>query len=78
MDTIFIYFSEIVLKGNNKITLDFSDKENIQELIFLKNGDYYIISLNCNLIVKEYIDDKERLIKELSQKNRLFLEKGSA
>ena len=78
MDTIFIYFSEIVLKDNNKITLDFSDKENIQELIFLKNGDYYIISLNCNLIVKEYIDDKERLIKELSQKNRLFLEKGSA
>ena len=34
MDTIFIYFSEIVLKDNNKITLDFSDKENIQELIF--------------------------------------------
>ena len=29
MDTIFIYFSEIVLKDNNKITLDFSDKENI-------------------------------------------------
>ena len=34
MDTVFIYFSEIVLKDNNKITLDFSDKENIQELIF--------------------------------------------
>ena len=34
MDTIFIYFSEIVLKDNNKITLDFSDKENIQEFIF--------------------------------------------
>ena len=34
MDTIFIYFSEIVLKDNNKTTLDFSDKENIQELIF--------------------------------------------
>ena len=34
MDTIFINFSEIVLKDNNKITLDFSDKQNIQELIF--------------------------------------------
>ena len=34
MDTIFINFSEIVLEDNNKITLDFSDKQNIQELIF--------------------------------------------
>ena len=72
MDPIFIYFSKIDLKDNNKFTLDFPDEQNVEELIFLKNRDYYFISLNCNLIVKEHIDDKKRLIKELSQKSRLL------
>lgn len=45
--------------GNNKFNLDFSDEEFVQEIEFLSNNDYYIASLNCNLIVKEHIDDKK-------------------
>ena len=50
MDPIFIYFNEIDLKDNNKFTLNFSDEQNVQEIIFLKNRDYYVINLNCNLL----------------------------
>ena len=34
MDPIFIYFSEIDLKDNNKFTLYFSDEQNVQNLPF--------------------------------------------
>ena len=46
--------------GNSKFNLDFSDEEFVQEIEFLSNNDYYIASLNCNLIVKEHIDDKKK------------------
>ena len=62
MDPIFIYFNKIDLKDNNKFTLNFSDEQNIQEIIFLKNRDYYVIKLNCNLTLKEHIDDNIRVI----------------
>ena len=62
MDPIFIYFNEIDLKDNNKFTLNFSGEQNVQEIIFLKNRDYYVINLNCNLTVKEHIDDNKKVI----------------
>ena len=77
MDPIFIYFSEIDLKDNNKFTLDFSDEQNVQELIFLKDRDYYVISLNCNLTVKEYIDDKKNVLKSYLKRVDFCLKKAS-
>ena len=61
---------------NDKFTLDFSNTEIIYEIDFLTKNDYYITSLNCDLIVKENNDDKSKLIKDLSEKSRLLLEKG--
>ena len=79
MNPAFIYFREIPLKDNNKFTLDFSDEEFVQKINFNKKKDYYIASLNCNLILKEDIKkDKEKMIEELSEKSRLLLEKGAA
>ena len=50
-----------------------------KKLILIKKKDYYIASLNCNLILKEDIKkDKEKMIEELSEKSRLLLEKGAA
>ena len=57
--------------------MDFSDEEFIQEKDFLSKNYYYISSLNCNLILKEHIYNKKRLIEELSQKSRLLIEKGA-
>ena len=79
MNPDFIYFKEIALDDNNKFVLDFSDEEFIQKINFNKNFNYYIASLDCNLILKEYIKkDKKKEIEELSQKSRLLLEKGAA
>ena len=75
MDPIFIYFSEIDLKDNNKFTLYFSDEQNIQELTFLKDRDYYVLSLNCNLTVKEYIDDKKDVLKSYLKRVDFCLKK---
>ena len=52
MSTAFTYFKEIISKDNCKFTLDFSDEGFIQKIVFLSENDYYISSLNCNLISK--------------------------
>lgn len=68
MKPVFIYFKEIVLDDNNKFTLDFSDTELIYEIYFLTKTDYYISSLNCNLIVKKYIYIKRNYLKNYQKK----------
>ena len=78
MKPIFICFKEIKLDDNNKFTLNFSNTKIIYEIYFLRKNDYYITSLNCNLIIKGRNDDKSKLIKDLSEKSRLLLEKGPA
>ena len=79
MKPVFIYFKEIPFKDNNKFVLDFSNDEFVQKVTFEKNINYYIASLECNLILKEEIKkDKKKQIEELYQKSRLLLEKGVA
>ena len=65
MKPIFIYFKEVELSDKNKFTIDFSNTEIVYEIDFLTKNDYYITSSNCDLIVKEQIDDENKLIKEL-------------
>ena len=55
MNPVFNYFREIPLKDDNKFTLDFSDEEFVQKINFNKKKDYYIASLNYNLILKEIL-----------------------
>ena len=60
MKTVFIYFREIPFDDNNKFVLNFSDDEFIQNFDFQKNVNYYIASLDCNLILKEEIKKDEK------------------
>ena len=50
--------------------------------MYIKKINYYISSLNCNLILKESKQlsskDEKKEIEELSQKSRLLLEEGPA
>ena len=79
MNPDFVYFKELAIGDNNKFVLDFSDEEFIQKINFNKNLNYYIASLDCNLILKEHIkNDEKKEIEELFQKSRLLLEKGAA
>ena len=70
MNPIFIYIKEIEL-DNIKFTIDFSKTEIIYEIDFLIKSGFYITSLNCDLNVKEYNDNKSKVIKDLSEKSRL-------
>ena len=84
MNIDFIYFKELILNNNNKLTLDFSDEEFVLEINFSTHLDYYISSLDCKLILKNIVHDikndnrdRKKLIEELSKKSRPLLEKGT-
>ena len=75
MDPVFIYFKGIDFTDDNKLTLDFSHEEHIQEIIFLENKEYYIVSLNCNLVVTEHIEHKKNLLKSFLRKLDCYFKK---
>lgn len=78
MNPSFIYFKEITFH-DNKFILDFSSEEFVQKVNFDKNINYYIASLDYNLVLKDIIKkDEEKEIEELPQKSRLLNEKGAA
>ena len=60
MKADFIYFKEMPLDVNNKFVLDFSDEEIAERVYFDKNLNYYISSLDCNLILKEEIKKNKK------------------
>ena len=66
-----------------KFLLVFSYEELVHEVNFLNNLNYYITGLNCNLILKNIVNDqkdyknRKKLIEELFKKSRLLLEKGT-
>ena len=71
MKLVFVYFREVPFNDNNKFELDFSDEEFVQRVYFRKKTDYYIVSLDCNLILKEEIKkDRKKLIEKLSEISR--------
>ena len=59
-------------------TLDFSNTELIYQINFSTENDYYITTMNCNLVIA---NDYGRLLdnmKKLLTKSRLLLKKGAA
>ena len=79
MNVALIYFDEVPLQDDNKFTLDFSNEEIVQKVNFNKIIDYYIASLDCNLLLKEDIKkERKKLIEKLSEISRELIEKGVA
>ena len=78
MNVCFIYFDEIPLKDNNKFTLNFFNEDMIQKISFNKITNYYIASLDCNLILEKHIKKIRKKFEELSKISRLLLDKGDA
>ena len=76
MKPSFIYFKEIPFNDNNKFVLDFSDEEFVQKVYFNKNINYYIASLDFNLILKEEINkDKKKKLKNFLKKVGFYSKK---
>ena len=77
MKPVSIYFREVPFNDNNKFVLDFLDEEFAQRVYFSKKTDYYMASLDCNLILKEEIEkDRIKLIEKLSEISRELIEKA--
>ena len=68
MKPSFTYFKEIPFNDNNKFVLGFWDEEFVQKVYFDKNINYYILSLDCNLILKEEIKKIKKILKNFLKK----------
>ena len=77
-EPIFFHFKETPTEANNKFTLDFSNTELVHQINFSTKNDYYMTPMTCNLVIANDYGDLLDNIKELSTKNRLFLEKRPA
>ena len=47
MDLIFIYSNDLQFQDNKSFTIDFSDDDRLQGVLFKKNKDYYLTSMSC-------------------------------
>ena len=55
MDPIFIYYNNLKFSENKQFTLEFSNKDLLQGIIFLKNRDYFLMSMSCFMEVENKI-----------------------
>ena len=69
MEPIFFYFIGTPLEANNKFTLDFASTELIYQIKFSTENDYYITTINCNLVIANDCGDLLEDIKELFTKS---------
>ena len=69
MEPIFFYFKETPLGVDNRFTLDFSNTELIYQINFSAKNDYYIATMNCNLVIANDYGGLLGDIKKLSTKS---------
>ena len=75
MEPIFFYFKETPIDVNNRFTLDFSNTKLIYQINFSTENDYYITTMNCNLVIANDFSDRLKDIKDSSEKSRLLTKK---
>ena len=75
MEPIYFYFKETPLDANNKSTLDFSNTDLVYQINFSPKNDYYITTINCNLIITNNYGDVTQDIKDLSEKKLIIARK---
>ena len=79
MNVALIYIDKLPLDGDNKFILDFSTEDSAQKVNFDKKTDYYVLSLNYNLILKDEIKkDKNKAVHKLSVISRELNKNGPA
>ena len=73
MDPIFIYSNDLQFQGNKSFTINFSDDDRLQGVLFKKNKDYYLTSMSCFIEITNDLSELEHYseiikISELSNK----------
>ena len=57
MDPIFIYYNNLKFAENKQFTLEFSDEDLVQGIIFKENGGYFLMSMSCFIEVENVITE---------------------
>ena len=47
MEPTFIYYSNVTFNSEKKFSINFSDEDWLEGVVFKKNKDYYITSMTC-------------------------------
>ena len=66
---------KLILQTIISLRSTFHMKSIYKKLFFLENKEYYIISLNFNLVVTEYIEHKKSLLKSFLRKLDCYFKK---
>ena len=62
MDPIFIYSDNLQFQDNKSFTIDFSDDDRLQGVLFKKNKDYYLTSMSCFIEITNDLSELENYI----------------
>ena len=67
MEPIFIYYNDLKFKDNKVFTIEFSNADQLQGVMFNKSKDYYLTSITCFIQLTELIHfEKIKKISDLS------------
>ena len=59
MEPIFIYSNDLQFQDNKSFTINFSDDDRLQEVLFKKNKDYYLTSMSCFIEITNDLSELE-------------------
>ena len=78
MDPIFIYYSNLQFQDNKSFSIDFSDEDRLQGVLFKKSKDYYLTSTSCFIEITNDLSELEHYdeIKKISELSNKILKDG--
>ena len=62
MDPIFIYSNNLQFQDNKSFTIDFSNNDRLDGILFKKNKDYYLTSMSCFIEITNDLSELEHYI----------------
>ena len=75
MEPIFIYSNDLQFQDNKSFTIEFSNNDRLQGVLFKKNKDYYLTSMSCFIEITNDLSELEhynKIIKILELSNKIF------
>ena len=78
MDRIFIYSNNLQFQDDKSFTIDFSDNDRLDGILFKKNKDYYLTSMSCFIEITNDLSELEHYIEiiDISKLSNNILKNG--
>ena len=78
MDPIFIYYNDLKFQDNKTFTIEFSDGNRLDGLLFKKKKDYYLVSMSCFIEITNDLSEFTLYddIKKISDLSNTILKNG--